>query len=291
MVAACLTLHSAGAKFPRQHPIYAGVASSTYPLLVQEVQTELSSIKKATKKRQDIGKALGPEILADTEAVIKLFAANLPSVLVHRHEDSRWNGERLFELQPLFNTPSDTLVSGWKATNIAALKKAHKKRGDEQQHSAAFREKHPDQPEALDAGNCFPSARMPRVCSDLPFLAKLATSEHPVSTSDKFSWTNAGVEAGRGDSDGLFKPGCFLDIHYDSIFSSSPKLRAMATILRKHKKKPVVILGSFLGRRASNQPNRRRTSKQRRMERTGSTSLREHMSGTWVNFERLPMAN
>ena len=197
-----------------------------------------------------------PSILQTASSAIQRFAANLPKILVRRHENSRWFGNRLLELPTLsqhvinvhfpngFLPFYETMVDDWKAKNLDSLQEAQQA-WDKNRHSNAYLRQHPERPGSLDSKDVFSKARMLRVCSNIPYLIKLLSPSNPSSTGSKFKWTNVGVRSECEGTKGLLKRGCFLDLYYDSIFSNSPKVKAIGQILKRHKHSPAVIMTSF----------------------------------------------
>lgn len=186
---------------------------------------------------------------------VRVFAARLPNVLIRRHEDSRWYGERLMELPPLnffeikvkfpqkYHDAYATMISHWKQQNMTRLLQLQTA-WDANRHQQAFLKSHPVRPTELETKSVINTSRMLRVCSDIPHLS-VVTGTVP---SDVMRWTNEGViKACMNSADARLKAECPLAICYPDLIKTCTKLRAIEQILsmKKYKTAPALIMSSF----------------------------------------------
>ena len=76
---------------------------------------------------------------------------------------------------PRFFSPYQSMITRWKAKDMAYLERTQRT-WDDNKHTSAYIRQHPIRPTTLDSGSGFSEARMLRVCSDLPCLATLLSS-------------------------------------------------------------------------------------------------------------------
>lgn len=186
------------------------------------------------------------------EEAVETFASLVPNILIRRHEDSRWFGDHLIELEPLYQkkvtvhfpteyrTAYDSMIRDWKSKQMNVLE-AKQAAWESKKNEKGFLDKYPEPPTALDENSVSSQARLLRVCSDIPYLAVVALGSGMRETNESVLTDCMDIATGR------MKVGCLLDDSYKNPIRTCPRLSAIEQILalNDHNQSSTLILSSF----------------------------------------------
>ena len=211
-------------------------------------EVELKKMGKAVEKSTN--DQTDANIQAAAQQCIKTFGRTLPNFLIRRTEMSRWNGEPLIELKPLYQKKINTKFPlKFQAAFANSLKKWAKDKTAElaarqatwaencrKNHAYAAQN---EKPMTVDADRVLGSARTLRLVSDLPFLSTITSARRQ-------KWDNITIQNDCQDTEtGQMKPKCILDEYYKDIIQDCPKLMKVEQLIIQHKKENILILSHF----------------------------------------------
>ena len=210
-------------------------------------------VKYRDAQSEDNKKQIEDKKLAD-EAVIT-FRLQVSRILIRRHDDSRWGGDRLLQLSALhvkravFVFPAKyvsayhSINQEWSARNLETLKNKQAA-WDTNQHDSKYLSTHPTRPETLGVDSVLNQSRMLRLCAKLLYLAVLVPTVDP----ETHRCTNDNAhQAFKDRVTGRIRTGSLLDQHYHDLSSDCPKILGIARILTscEHRGEAVLIMSSF----------------------------------------------
>ena len=193
-------------------------------------------------------------IQEEVKKTIDVFKQLLSTVLIRRHENSRWFEERLLDLKSLHCLRSNSkffekylskysqMITNWKKTNLEELK-VNQVTWDTRKHDKSYIRSHFERSTSLKSDDVFDIVRMLRLCINLLYLT-VADSQ----LEKKIRWTNDDVKKTcMKSSTSRLRAKCSLIDIYNELVKNCSKLKAIAQILSNsvHRGMSILIMSIF----------------------------------------------